>query len=559
MPPVRLKALTPVIAIALIAFFFWAVDRYDRAALTRFTHPLDRLSPSSLRGQGHGSDSSNGKGKGKNKNSDNTGPAQLNFQNLRKPNTPHQLCASARHPNPPHSPPPSLTFSEWLIGKNYTRAYFRPRHVSPDTTFSSMETIDHPVLQPFRPLGRGMRVQLSPPVDPRDPDSDSDSDPWPCPHVVDVDVAADHAIDETSNLLFGLATTVDRLRRLLPALLYSYGRSKASLLVLVPGDTKDIEEHEAYFRNAGLDITLQKSPLPFTARYFGLVEGFTDFIKTTRPNTTWVSFVDDDTFFLSLASIAKQLSTFNASERVYIGALSEASWQVDTFGQIGFGGAGVFVSVPLLERLHGAYDTCQSWGEQPGDQKLAQCIDKFGDTPLTLWDTLYQMDMKGAVDGVYESGRQIHSLHHWGSWYKKDVVKMSTVAAAAGRQSVLRRFRFDEFTTLDSATGASMRSFWVLTNGYSLVRYTMDARLPSHAVNFNHTEKTWDEDQRGYEKRLGPLRPKDQPGIRKERWMLADSVVVGDNVHQTYVNDADGVHSVIELVWLGPAGGGGAF
>ncbi|PGH08664.1 hypothetical protein AJ79_05946 [Helicocarpus griseus UAMH5409] len=514
MPPVRLKALAPIVAIIVISLFFWGVDRYDRAALTRFTHPLDRLTPTK-----------------------NQGAPQVKIQTK----TPDQLCGTDV------SMPPPLSFPEWLIGKNYTRTYIRPHHLPPETKFKSMENIDQQVLQRFRPLNRGMRVPVM-----------DQNDPWPCPNVVDVDVAADFDVEETSQILFGLATTVDRLDRLLPSLLYSYGASKASLLVLVPGDTKDVKEHEAYFRNAGLDITLQISPLAHTARYFGLTEAFTEMIKTTRPNTTWVSWVDDDTFFLSLGTVAKQLSTFDASQRVYIGALSEASWQIDTFGQIGFGGAGVFVSLPLLERLHEAYDQCQAWGEQPGDQKLAQCIDKFGDTPLTLWDSLYQMDMKGAVDGVYESGRQIDTLHHWGSWYKKDVVKMSAVAAAAGRQSILRRWRFDELTTIDNKTGATKRSFWVLTNGYSLVKYTMNAKLPPNAVNFDKTEKTWDEDQRGYEKRLGPLRPKDQAGIKKERWMLQDTTIIGDNVHQIYARDTDNQHSIIELVWLGPPGGGGA-
>ncbi|OJD14145.1 hypothetical protein AJ78_05472 [Emergomyces pasteurianus Ep9510] len=516
MPPVRLKALTPVIAIVVITLFFWGVDRYDRATLTRLTHPLNRLSPPPK---------------------DLGAPSQVNIQTK----TPDQLCDADVSTIPP------LSFSEWLTGKNYTRTYLRPHHLAPDTQFKSLETIKQRVLQPFRPLNRGMRVPVI------DPDH-----PWPCPNIVDVDVAADYDVEETSNILFGLATTVDRLHRLLPSLLYSYGSAKASLLVLVPGDTKNIEEHTTYFRNAGLDITLKTSPLDFTARYFGLVEGFTDFINNDRPNTTWVSFVDDDTFFLSLATVAKNLSTIDASQRVYIGSLSEASWQVDTFGQIGFGGAGVFLSVPLLQRLHGAYDICQSWGEQPGDQKLAQCISKFGDAPLTIWDSLYQMDMKGAVDGIYESGRDIQSLHHWDSWYKKDVLKISAVAAAAGRQSILRRFLFDEFTTIDAATGTTKRSFWVLTNGYSLVKYTMNATMSPNAINFNMVEKTWDEDFHGYEKRLGTMRPKDQPGIKKERWSLTDATIVGDNVHQTYTNDANGVHSVIELVWLGPAGGGGA-
>jgi hypothetical protein len=345
---------------------------------------------------------------------------------------------------------------------------------------------------------------------------------------------------------------------MLPSLLYSFGETKASLLVLVPPTGDDLHRHEIYFRNRGLDVTIKSSPLDFTARYFGLVQAFTEHIKQSRPNTTWVSFIDDDTFFPSLTNVAEQLSQFDATQKHYIGSLSEASWQVDRFGHIAFGGAGVFVSRPLLAKLNSVYDQCQAFGDQPGDQKLGQCIEKFGNTPLTIWPSLFQMDMKGPVDGVYESGRQIDSLHHWGSWYTKDVVKMSTVSAAAGRRSVLRRWIFDQTEIIDNSTKLSTRSFFIMTNGYSIVKYIFDGATPDDAINFDHTEHTWEEDPRGYEQSLGPMRPKDQRGVIKERWMLKESLVVGDNVHQFYTREEEHGHSVIEMIWLGPSGGGGA-
>lgn len=515
MPPVRIKALIPVIALFIVTIFFWGADRYKRDNVGRLSRPVEHL--------GHSSSSA---------------PTS---QETVQAKTPDQLC------DPDVSVPPPLAFPEWLVRKNYTRAYFRPHHVASDRPFSSLENIDQHVLQPFRSLDRGMRV---PPK--------SLDDPWPCPSVIDVDVAADVGIEDTKHFLFGLATTVDRLDRLLPSLLYSYGSSLASVIVLVPEDTPNIPAQELYFRNRGLDVTIKPSPLDHTARYFGLTEAFTEHIKNVRPNTTWVSFVDDDTFFLDFPSLASRIVTLDPTKRHYIGSLSEAGWQVDTFGHIGFGGAGVFISVPLLERMYQAYDDCQALGDRPGDQKVALCIEKYGDTQLTLWPSLYQMDMNGLPDGVFESGRQIDSLHHWTSWYQKDVARMSTVAAAAGRRSVLRRWRFDELTTIDNKTGATKRTFWVLTNGYSLIKYTMNAKLPADSIKFDRTEKTWDEDERGYEKRLGLMRPKNQPGIKKERWMMLDSFVLGDNVHQTYSREEDETHSVIELVWLGPSGGGGA-
>ncbi|KAL2007567.1 hypothetical protein VTN00DRAFT_9005 [Thermoascus crustaceus] len=512
MPLVRLKTLFPLIALFSIAFFFWAIDRYDRAALLRFKRPIDRVAPPPSQPQ-----------------------VQLEPQKL------PQSCEI----DPATAPP--LPFPAWLVRKNYTRAYFRPHHVSPRTEFSSLEDIEVPVLPEFRALDRGVRLAAE------------NADPTlPCPPVIDVDVAADLDVEETSKIIFGLATTVDRLDRLLPSLLYSFGDSKAAIIVLVPESEDDLSKQETYFRTRGLDVTIKSSPLDFTARYFGLVEAFAEHIRTERPNTTWVSWIDDDTFFPSLAHIAEQLKLFDPTKKHYIGSLSEASWQVDTFGHIAFGGAGVFVSVPLLNVLTTVYDECQSWGEQPGDQKLGQCIERFGNTPLTLWPSLYQMDMKGEVDGVYESGRRIDSLHHWNSWYTKDVVKMSAVAAAAGRRSVLRRWVFDQEEIINNTTGASTRSFWVLTNGYSIVKYTYNENTPDDAINFDHTEKTWEEDPRGYEARLGPLRPKDQEGIVKERWLLSDAIIVGDNVHQFYSREEEWGHSIIEIVWLGPKGGGGA-
>jgi len=135
---------------------------------------------------------------------------------------------------------------------------------------------------------------------------------------------------------------------------------------------------------------------------------------------------------------------------------------------------------------------------------------------------------------------------------------MVTVSAAAGRKSVLRRWVFDQEEYINEATGGSIRQFWVFTNGYSLVKYTYDEYTPDDAINFDQTEKTWEEDPRGYEARLGPLRPKDQEGVTKDRWLLKEAFVVGDNVHQWYVREEDEGHSVIEVVWLGPKGGGGA-
>lgn len=518
----RVRSFIAVLAILIPVLFFTIRNRYDNLAISRLTQSLDRVSFGNVSYPSYASAAYS---------------SQSHLSSSISSQTLDQFCGQDAFL------PPPLTFDGWLKHKNFTRAYMRPNFAPPDTRFPPLETINRQVLQGFKSLDRGTKIS----------DRGNENRPFKCPPVVDVGVAEDHGVDNTEGILFGLATTVDRLNQLLPSLLFSYAHTKAHVLVLVPHDTQHLHLHQQSLRRRGLNVTLMPSPLPFLGRYFGLVEAFREFIQNERPNTTWVSWVDDDTFFPSLANIGNRLAELDHTQKHYIGALSEASWQVVTFGNIGFGGAGVFVSRPLLEELHKNYQTCQDWGEQPGDQKLAQCIKKYGDTQLTLWPTLYQMDMHGAPDGVFESGRQLDSLHHWKTWYQKDVVKMSTVAAAAGRSSVLRRWRFDERVTV-----GGKRIFWVLTNGYSMVRYKIDAKLPADSVRFDHTEKTWSEDPRGYEARLGPLRPVDQPGVEKERWMLAESFVVGNNVHQLYTREEWEGSSAIELVWLGSLDAGAA-
>lgn len=520
---IRLRTAFPLITLVSIAFFFWCIRRYDDAAFQRF-----KQYPS----VGHHSPSPT------------TTDAAAAEKSEASPTSTSEPVPSSKSSCEVDPVDVVLPFTEWLPHKNLSRIYMRPHLVNPNTEFGSLTPIDKQVMGPWVELDRGAKSAP--------PNKES------CPNVVDVDVAADHDVEETSKILFGLATTVDRLDHLLPSLLYSYGNTKAGLIVVVPETDDDLSRQETYFRNRGLDVKLRPSPLDFTGRYFGMVEAFAEHIRQERPQTTWLGFMDDDTFFLSLPTLASELNMFDASKQHYIGALSEASWQVDTFGHIAFGGAGVFISRPLLDVLEDNYDECQSWGDQPGDQKLGQCIQRFAETPLTIFPSLYQMDMKNNVDGFYESGRKIESLHHWNTWYTRDVVKMSAVAAAAGRRSVLRRWTFDRREHVNPLTGRSTRSFWVLTNGYTMTKYTYEESVPDDAINFEQPEHTWEEDPRGYEGRLGTVRPDNVPGITKDRWFLREASLVGDNVHQLYIREEDEGRSMIEIVWLGPKGGGGA-
>lgn len=261
----KLKTVVPLLALFFICLSFLYMRRDDETLPLPSKGPLDRLASQSSQVQ------------------------------LPSPTASAAVAAAAAEQCDGESTAAGpVPLTEWLTRKNYTRAYIRPHRVSFGTRFSTLENIETPVLPPFVALERGMVVS-----------NESQQRMLPCAMVAEVDVAVEPSVEETSKFLFGLATTVDRLDRMLPSLLYSYGNSKAGIVVLVPDSDDDTDTQQAYFRNRGLDVTIKKSPLDFTARYFGLVRAFAEHIRNERPWTTWVSFVDDDTFWLSLSTLAK--------------------------------------------------------------------------------------------------------------------------------------------------------------------------------------------------------------------------------------------------------------
>lgn len=431
-----------------------------------------------------------------------------------------------------------LRFSDRLTARTYTRGIIRPRFNHDPRP--AIARIDEPLLPPFQ-------------AQPNILTSKYGRTPTDCSTVTIayVDVDPDPGKDGTGKILFGAATTVDRLDEALPRLTYFIGGTKASMIALVP-PADNLEEKQTYYRSRGLDIVLTPSELEFTLRYFSLVRALSDHVSNNRSETEWVIMIDDDTFFPSLSLVSERLATLSSSEPHWIGAVSEASWQVRDFGRIGFGGAGIILSRNLLEALDKRYDDCTGEDigvlDMPGDQRLGKCINKvLPKLKLSLWKELHQWDMRPEPHGLFEAGRPIWSFHHFhgGMWGNADMIGMSSVATVAGDSSILRRWVFD-----GKGSGQwQERDFWVLTNGYSIVQYHISAGTPD--INFEHTEHTWGDAAEGYEESVGPLRPVDQKGVTKKRWLLRDAVKVGANVHQFYWYKSATENSVIEIVWLG--------
>ena len=396
--------------------------------------------------------------------------------------------------------------------------------------------------------------------------------------VATVKVAYDPP-DTTRKLLIGMTTPLSRLNDRLNEISYYLLSSNASLLVVVPKGKENLEKEQKRYREKGLDITLKSSYVePFQLRYFSIWREMRKHIVSSRPDTEWVATVDDDTFFPQLSYLTARLSTLDPNDYHWIGTLSESSLNVKNFGYFSYGGSGIYLSRALLDRIDVDFRECTGHDIGPpnfgGDHRTAKCIKKLEpDLNLTVWNELRQWDLRGSPAGLFESGKPIWTYHHWGhtGWFDKDVLSFCATRSIAGSASILQRFKFDSLfpsdndndssnnskTENDETTSPSSHSYYILTNGFSLVKYTHTPTSPT--INFTETEYTWADVPADYEDFVGPFRPVTVEGVTKRRWLLDSARRIGENVHQLYRYDGMGepeeergeINDYVEIVWLG--------
>ncbi|KKY29044.1 hypothetical protein UCRPC4_g00233 [Phaeomoniella chlamydospora] len=396
-------------------------------------------------------------------------------------------------------------------------------------------------------------------------------------NVATVTLESDPPVELTAPILIGVATTVDRIENTFDSLLSQLQGTDASMIALVP-EAPDLPSKQQSMRERGLDITLYPTNLPFLESYFTLTETFSYHIKNHRPHTKWIIWTDDDTYMPSLRSLGRRLKGLNHEQDHFYGAWSEKTHHLENLGRFPYGGGGIIVSLPVLEALHDNYEYCMGSDVVPtngtigGDCHVWACLEKVKpDLELTIWSELRQFDVHGSPAGIYEDGRPIYSFHHWtnDSWAPTPVVEMAAVKAVAGESSVRHRYVFDrkvEATndSYDSSPEETQREFFVLTNGYSIVRYRIHPGVDD--IDFAAREATWWEavgmpEFDDYVQQLGPLRREVVPGIDKKRWYLQDAKLVDGNIHQLYIDmwraneeiakNRQRVEDWIEIIWLG--------
>lgn len=337
---------------------------------------------------------------------------------------------------------------------------------------------------------------------------------------------------DASHIDFGVATTAGRLNDSLDAFAHWAGYTRTRIFaVLEPHEA--IAELQAKADSLGINLHVKQSEEEYQRRYFSLVSHLGD---NMRPQTRWSCIIDDDTFFLSMPALVKALEEYDDTQPIYLGGVSEAIPQIGAFGIMAFGGAGIFLSRPLVTELSDSsvYDSCQAM-DFTGDRRLSYCVYQHSTAKLSIDHRLRQLDMMGDVSGFFESGREPPlSVHHWKSWFHADMTKVSAVSDVCGDTCLLRRWMFSDG--------------WMLTNGYSVVKYSDEGELN---LDDPTMEVSWDSHNgavmESYLHELGPLRAKD---IDKISYKLEDAVLEDGSVRQYYVLRGPEIgDQVLELTW----------
>nr|POE47464.1 hypothetical protein CFP56_00795 [Quercus suber] len=377
----------------------------------------------------------------------------------------------------------------------------------------------------------------------------------PCKGAIVVDVPHHHRHGtlDTSSLMLGVATTLERIQTSLPALSRWLPNTGSSLVVLLIDHsnlgsvTREIEKVMA--SAARMDMNLQFEP--YTGN-LNDTEGLKNFAlastlyRNLKPHTKWFGLIDDDTFFVSLPQAYKALDAYDHTLPWYLGALTEGHTRLKQEGWKAWGGAGFFVSPPLMSILAANSAGCRALDQGFGDLLWRDCILATTSPTIALTEMkgLHQIDMWGDVSGFYESGLDpLLTIHHWKSWHYHPIPNAHTVTNVAGPDTFLQRYSFTD-------------SF-ILTNGFSIAQY------PHGTPDLALAELTMVEDigvsrvpdKLEFHRSMGRMRPALKLGEEKLQWRFKHSVDDGrGTVRQFYFKAAEpsivgSRDSVMEIDW----------
>jgi hypothetical protein len=372
-----------------------------------------------------------------------------------------------------------------------------------------------------------------------------------------------------SDFMFGVSTTYNRfmdpettpINEWIFWLTDSRGHSNGGklLLMLLDASDEELQEVANLLGDVGIDVDVyhSDSSVEMAVRYLNLVP--TLYTHRDAQTKKWLVTCDDDTFFPSMHALIREINKYDPTREMYIGTLSEDIGAIDRHGSQAFGGGGVFISLPLADRITTLYSSCASedkvlesnsgWGPQ-GDILLRKCIYENSETRLTTVWNLWQLDFFGDPSGFYEWGLQPLSLHHYrgGGWHTAQPGQFTKIAHTCGEDCTLMRFQTaDDFVI----SGYSIAHYPKgITWDWAQLEGTLHAAPEDKGYNLDFT--------------FGPMRPSLHKTGRKIAWEQMEAEVRSDgSVVQTYVRRKDderwvhaddtpmsNIDGVIELVWI---------
>ncbi|ERS95671.1 hypothetical protein HMPREF1624_07745 [Sporothrix schenckii ATCC 58251] len=387
------------------------------------------------------------------------------------------------------------------------------------------------------------------------------SRPLPACETLELEVPLPYPTASTANyshLLFGVASSSERMMKALDGFTHWLGGTGAQLVAIVQdadgGGAEQEKEEEDWLDEVGTQakpgigktatqlaglaaletayrargIRLRALPPQHRLARTVVQNHFAvllSLLEAATPDTRWLSIVDDDTFFPSLYKLDQALRRYDHTRSTWLGALSEDADALALWGRMAYGGAGAFISVPLAETVMPYIGEClrqgrraalaalEEEGSKPtaatargrdstttGDGLLRDCMARHAPaTPLTLVPGLNQHDLYGDAAGFYEAGLAPLSVHHWRSWYKAPLPAMAAVMRVCG-DCFLKRWTW---TGAGSDRGGEDDAGDTLfVNGYSVTMY----RAGVHP-DFRRMEETWSHAGDEFVAGLGPLRP----------------------------------------------------
>lgn len=375
----------------------------------------------------------------------------------------------------------------------------------------------------------------------------------PCSSAIEMDVPefSSHAMKGASALMLGVATTMKRIDESLPTFSRWLSNTGTPLVVLLVDQSdlakvdKEMQKVSTKAQALGIELIFEPYHNIFAAdseglKNFGLA---TVLDKHRRDETQWFGVIDDDTFFLSLRRMLDNLEAFDNSKPWYIGALTEGHTRVSKEGFKAWGGAGIFISPPLMRTLAEAAVECAHLDKLFGDLLWRDCIQEVTSPTVHLTEMrgLHQQDLWGDISGWYEAGLSpMLTVHHWKSWHQYPVAIGHVVSDVAGSDTFLQRYLFTNNT--------------VFTNGYSIATY------PNGLPDLNLVELTFAEDvgvkrppeQLEFHHSLGHTRPALPLGRDKVQWIFRHAVKTLDGTVRQFYTQNRGKNdelSVIEIDW----------